>query len=339
MRIEIVCFSERGLLLSNALFHAWDNKEDSLHVTRCSRNGITLQDWTAETFICSDALLFVGAAGIAVRAIAPYIVSKCSDPAVLVMDEAGKHVISLLSGHIGGANALTCYIAKKLGAEAVITTATDTHGVFAVDVWATQNGYCIQNPERIQTVSSKLLSGKNVSLYSVLPIGGSLPRGIKQLDKAESADIVIDYEPIQPSYPSLKITVPVLTLGVGCRRETSHQDIEALFVTICETNHLDPKAFSSVCSINIKENEPGLLTFCQKHGLQLQIYTAQELNELEGYFSSSAFVKKAVGVDNVCERCAVLASNGQLLVPKTIGSGVTMAVALQKKTLQFGDWL
>lgn len=118
-----------------------------------------LRAWTALAWEASDALLFVGAAGIAVRAIAPHVASKATDPGVVVIDEAGRFAVPLLSGHLGGANELAQTVARAAGAIPVITTATDVRGVWAVDTWARRAGLAVSNPEAIKRVSARLLSG------------------------------------------------------------------------------------------------------------------------------------------------------------------------------------
>ena len=150
-----------------------------------------LRAWTALAWEASDALLFVGAAGIAVRAIAPHVASKASDSAVVAIDEAGRFAVPLLSGHLGGANELAQTVARAAGAIPVITTATDVRGVWAVDTWARCAGLAVSNPEAIKRVSARLLSGGRVALYSDMPISGQLPEGVDIASDRARADIVV----------------------------------------------------------------------------------------------------------------------------------------------------
>ena len=124
-----LAFTDIGLALAKRLAAALPGS-----VARCGRDGDSLAEWTSAQFVQSDALIFVGAAGIAVRAIAPHCKSKTTDPAVVVVDECGRFAVPILSGHLGGANDLARAIAAVCGAVPVITTATDAHGIFAVDV-------------------------------------------------------------------------------------------------------------------------------------------------------------------------------------------------------------
>ncbi len=150
-----------------------------------------LRAWTALAWEASDALLFVGAAGIAVRAIAPHVASKANDPAVVAIDEAGRFAVPLLSGHLGGANELAQTVARAAGAIPVITTATDVRGVWAVDTWARRAGLAVSNPEAIKRVSARLLSGGRVALYSDMPISGQSPEGVDIASDRSRADIVV----------------------------------------------------------------------------------------------------------------------------------------------------
>ena len=174
MNISIISFSARGYELSENLARTLSNTngKDKYHVTweRC-RPG-KLHSWTGENF-SRDALIFIGSCGIAVRAIAPFVKSKVSDPAVIVMDERGKYCISLLSGHIGGANRLVRILAELTGAEPVITTATDLNNLFSVDEWASSQGMKIINPGNIVKTADKLLNGETIFLKSLVPVGGA----------------------------------------------------------------------------------------------------------------------------------------------------------------------
>ena len=169
--IFLISFTNQGQALAETLAHALDGQ-----AVRCNREQ-SLDGWTREHFQAGNALIFVGAAGIAVRAIAPYVKSKAADPAVVVVDEAGRFAVPILSGHLGGANELARKIAALCGAVPAITTATDLNGVFAVDQWAKRQNCAVLNPERIKTVSGTLLAGGSVELCSPWPVVGEPPEG------------------------------------------------------------------------------------------------------------------------------------------------------------------
>lgn len=292
--IFLISFTGRGQSLAETLAKALDG-----WAVRCNREQ-SLDSWTKEHFQTGNALVFVGAAGIAVRAIAPYAKSKTTDPAVVAVDEAGRFAVPLLSGHLGGANELAGQIAAACGGVPVITTATDLNGVFAVDQWAKRQSCAILNPEGIKTVSGALLAGGRVELCSPWPVAGEPPEGV-----------------------SLRLMPKIAVLGVGCKRGTPQAVLEAAFAAL----PIHPASFCKVCTIDLKQNEPGLLAFCRARGLELETFSAAELQGAPGEFSPSEFVERVTGVDNVCERAAVLGSGGTLLLKKRAGNGVTMAVA------------
>ncbi len=322
MKLAMLAFSEKGLLLAKRLQALWPN--DGCSAGRCPKDGLHV--WTAQHFEVADALVFIGAAGIAVRAVAPFADSKTRDPAVLVIDECAEFVVPILSGHIGGANALAKQLAGLLGARAVITTATDCNGLFAIDSWATEQGYAICNPERIRQVSARLLSHEAIRLKSSFAT---------VLDPALEGQIILtDYPPFDVKIgikvgetSALQLVPPVLTLGVGCKKHTPASDIHSAFNRLCTDFSLEPRAFGRVCSIDLKANEAGLLDFCRAAQLPLVTFSAQALAALPGDFTASDFVRRTTGVDNVCERSAVLGGKGALLIKKRAFNGVTMAVA------------
>lgn len=333
MRIDMIAFTERGVETGRRL-------ADDLaarHIVRLTRCGEehSLGEWTAEAFARADALVFVGAAGIAVRAIAPHIASKLRDPAVVAVDDTGRYAVALLSGHIGGANSLVKRIADVIGAEAVITTATDRNGVFAVDAWARERGYRLGNPDAVKTVSAKLLAGAPVRIRCSLPVSGSLPSGCVTTEG--DADVVIGID-ATPSGAALRVIPPVAFLGIGCRKGIGRRTLDAFFEQVCGAAGILPEAFAGACSIDIKRGEPGLVEFCRARGLRYVVFTADELRAQPGEFSSSAFVMKTTGVDNVCERSAVAGSGGgRLVVRKMVGRGVAMAAAIGEWVVDFGD--
>ena len=345
MKIEVSCFTQRGQELGNKLVGALAGTEASIRQTRCGKNGLSLAEWATRCFATADALVFIGATGIAVRAIAPLIDSKISDPAVVVLDEYGYHVISLLAGHIGKANELALQIADALGAQAVITTATDLNGIFAVDVWARQHGYHIQNPSQIKDVSAKLLAGGSAMIRSQFPLRGDLPEGITAMyceeeanaSDSTKADIGITIYNKRSQLGTLWLTPPALVLGVGCQRDIPEQTLEEAYRELVLDEGLDLAAVGLVTSIDIKSEERGLLAFCKQHAWPLQTFSSDDLAQVPGVFNASSFVKETTGVDNVCERSAVLGSGGTLIVNKTSGNGVTMAVAMKDWIVDFGE--
>ena len=314
--IAVVAFTPRGAELGRLLA-----EELGASLACSGQEGFSLTDWTAEQFPKREALVFVGAAGIAVRAIASHIRHKAEDPAVLCVDELGAYVIPLLSGHLGGANALARELAALTGGEAVITTATDLNALFAVDLWAKKQGMAVLQTERIKNVSAKLLRGECVRIDCPWPVSGERPRLV---ELGEPEDVCVSCR--RESGDALQLVPRIVTLGLGCRRGTTLAQLETVFSRFCDERGLLPQAVAAAASIDLKADEEGLLAFCAAHGWSLHFYSAEELKALPGSFSASPFVEQTTGVDNVCERAAVCAG-GRLMEAKYAAEGVTFAAA------------
>ena len=252
---------------------------------------------------------------------------------MLCIDEKMQFVIPLLSGHIGGANDLARRLAAALGASAVITTATDVNGKFAVDAWAAKNGCAISSMPLAKKVAAEILE-HDVPLVSDFPIKGALPGGI--VEKTQGAlGIVIGYCMKEPFAETLRLTPRVLRVGIGCRRGTAQETIEAAVAAVLSAHQLDPSAVKGVYSIDLKQQEAGLLAACAKHNWPTVFYTAEELRSVPGEFTDSPFVQEMTGVGNVCERAAMRGAE-KLLVKKTAVDGVTVAVAAEHWEVSFG---
>lgn len=331
MIVRIISFTDTGEVLAGDL-------AEGLHgeAMRCGRP-MSLDAWTSRGFQEADGLIYVGAAGIAVRAIAPYVSSKTTDPAVVVVDETGRFAISLLSGHLGGANELVERVATLCEATPVITTATDRHGVFAVDSWARMQGCVVENPEAIVEISSRLLAGERITVRSDWPVDGEIPQGLALVhdasgNRAGTQESTLDVEvSMHPTTQAVLHIIPrIAVLGIGCRKDTDRETIERGLERVCMNAGLSEQSVCKVCSIDRKAEERGLVQFCEAHHWPFHTYTAEQLRDVPGEFQTSSFVQETVGVDNVCERSAVLGSDGGVLYcGKYAENGVTMAVALK----------
>ncbi len=367
--LSIISFTKNGALLSEKVAEAVMETSktgnppvclETVLYTKCSAYGTgehwntmgehpilavnsTLGEWTKEQLEEGNALLFIGACGIAVRAAAPYIRDKLHDSPVLVMDEAGRHVIPLLSGHAGGANALAVWIAEKTGAEAVVTTATDLNRKFAADLFAKRNRLFITNKDGITRVSSKVLAGEYITL-SIEP--GHLcadcepPEGVRMIGypPAGPADIVITSEHRQFE-AALLLRPREYVIGIGCRKGKEAEKIAAFIAENLEKAGILLSQVFGLASIDVKKEEPGLLAWSRKEKLPFVTFTAGELSRVEGDFCGSGFVKEQVGVDNVCERAALrlCGAGGRLVCKKNARDGMTMAVARREWRVSFAE--
>lgn len=299
-----------------------------------------LDAFAREGFEKADALLYIGAAGIAVRSIAPYIKSKVSDPAVLVMDDCGRFVIPILSGHIGGANELADMLSKSMEATCVITTATDNNQVFAIDTWAKKEGLEIRNPEKIKVVSGKLLRGEVVTIGTDYKVIGPIPEQIRIVSGWKDADVRITTKKslLEERAMCLQLVPKIYTLGIGCRKDTPYDKLQEFGEEILCEYDICKQSILRVASIDIKKEEEAICTYCQYLGVPYYTYSSQELNLVAGEFQESEFVKKVVGTDNVCERSAVAATKlqgGRLVVGKQKREGKTLAIACIDYSLKF----
>lgn len=297
-----------------------------------------LNDWAREMFAAMDALIFIGATGIAVRAIAPLVQDKFYDPAVLVMDELGQFCIPLLSGHVGGANELAETISQLTGSQAVITTATDVNHKFAVDVFARKNGLKIADRELAKEISAELLTGRKVGFFTDFLWNGTLPKGLCEGQFCDrNIQITINTDSLKDRSETcsrekdiLRLVPPVIILGIGCRKGTPAGQIQSAIHQLLKEQNLHPLSIAAIATIDLKKEEPGLLAAAEALQTPVICYSSEELAAVPGDFAESAFVKQITGVGNVCERAALKAARergGYLVCHKTVYDGVTVAAA------------
>ncbi|MDO4647138.1 MAG: cobalt-precorrin 5A hydrolase [Eubacteriales bacterium] len=349
-RISIIVFSLTGE--ETALRLAADLKNHCREVTidRKSRYlensiGESTSMWAGKRFSDSDGIIFVGAAGIAVRSIAPYIVSKKTDPAILVIDECGKFVISLMSGHLGGANELTKLCSEILTAIPVITTATDLHGKFAVDVFAKKNACSILDLKAAKEVSAGILKGEPIGFYSEFPWEGELPEGLVWIQNPEEKDpselpeigiAVTIHRNRKPFSHTVRIIPKVVSLGMGCRKGKSYEELRPFAESLLTKHDLSLDSIRDLSSIDLKKEEEGLLSLSREWKIPFITYTAEELSRAPGEYAPSGFVTKITGVDNVCERSAVLSSEEGIVIQKKLAdSGMTGSLAVRNWRIHF----
>lgn len=346
----MICFTERGAWVCRRLFHKLKETGEECEAIipkrflreEWKKEGLKereeefLSQWTGKMFAEKRAMIFVSATGIAVRAIAPWIRDKMTDPPVVTVDEGAQFVIPLLSGHVGGANELARHIADWLEAVPVITTATDVNGKFAVDLFASAYHMTITDRKEAKNISAAVLEGKQIGVFSDLPIK-KLPDGFV-MDRWCEENICITVK--DPSFPEkkasyLRLVPRAVVLGVGCRRGTDPEFMKEKVFALLKEHGIDPAAVKAIASVDVKQDEPAVLDLkqlfdgeCLHQPCEHRFYTPEQLNQVPGDFKESAFVKKQIGVGNVCERSAC-AAGGKLLVEKQAGDGITLAAALE----------
>lgn len=353
-KIYILSFTAKGFQLSEKILKTLEDlklqnnefgilKDFDIEIMRVRK----LKETVEEIFKQGNVIVFIGAMGIAVRSIAKYIEHKTKDPAVLVIDEKGEFVIPILSGHIGRGNEFAMIFTSILRATPVITTATDVNNVFSIDVYARENRYYIFNPENIKNISSSLLENKEVGIYSEYEILGKLPKNIlkNKVDNIENSisektnGIYIglsDYTNSIRYSNTLVLKPKVYHIGMGCKKNTSLENIESLFLKKINELNIDINLISSISSIDIKKEEKGLIELSQKYNIPFVTYNKKELEIYENLFEKSEFVKKITGVSSVCETSAYLSSKeGEILLNKTSDNGVTIAITKEDWKVKF----
>jgi len=291
-----------------------------------------------------DGFVCIMATGIVVRLAAPLLKSKQSDPAVVVMDDAGKFAISLLSGHLGGANGLAERCAFITGARAVITTATDVNGLPSFDMLAKENGWLIEDISRIKTLNSLLLDDEPIAVVDETGLVRSCFHGRGRLQFHDSfvagirsaakgfLFVTSSIIPPQLQSPSLLVLRPKnLFLGIGCNSGTAADEIEAVVLSNLKRTFLSPASIAAIGTAEAKSGEPGLIEAAERFAVPLNCYSSDELNSVSVPSPPSKHALAAIGATGVAEPAAILASGGGELLLKKIKSGnVTLAVAVSK---------
>lgn len=334
MKICIFSFTDKGRALAEEISKIEDidfrNEAVSFVLERRT-------DFYKEDFSRYDGLIFIGAAGIAVRKIAPFVKSKTSDPAVIVIDERCQFIIPILSGHIGGANGISEILARRLKAECVITTATDVNGFVAIDEIAAKNRMIIKNPEAIKLINSRILKGESIKIYCSEFIEPEFDHsGVYKLSPKSDADVVISSDKRINDNSQLHIFNRRIVLGIGCRRDTDSSNFERVVNSILSEAKVTPMDVDIIASIDIKSHEPAIVRYAGKYNIYFRTYSAEELSKVQGDFDHSDFVKEITGVSNVSERAAVLAGNyGHFLVKRRVEEGITVSVFEEIKRIKF----
>lgn len=289
------------------------------------------------------SLVLFGSVGMAVRLLAPLLTDKHTDPAVVVVDDAGRFAVSLLSGHLGGANDLARRVAGLLGATPVITTASDLLGLPAVDLLGREIGWRLEGEENVTRVSAAVVNGEPVGLLQEAgepdwwPAGEPLPSHLIPFTSREelaasscAAALVITDRSVsgwEERWPPAVVYRPrSLVVGIGCHRGALADEIAQVVEAALESGGLARASVRAVATVDLKSEEEGLRQFAERLGVPLRCYAPEELSRVAP--NPSEVVRRHVGATGVCEPAALLASGARsLLVPKFKASGVTVAVA------------
>lgn len=353
MKTTIILISNAGLNVAQLI-----QREISAEIITtteaegCSRV-TSYEQFFAEEFAWSDALIFIGAMGVCVRLIAPYINSKYKDPAVVCVDSTGRYVIPVLSGHVGGANELAERVSHILGAEAVITTQSDRTGLWALDLLGEKYGWKAV-PQYPNVANEHEAMNKLISLFvrkapTLLCLEACIP-GTEELERTAPAHVTVrhrlptaaelrDFQLIihvtpflheTNGLPTLVFVPKVWHIGIGLAREAApvSEVIQALNDTLVKAR-LTPAAIKQISTIDIKQDEP-VIKALRTQGFAFRFFTAEELKAVE-VPTPSEVVAEHVGTPSVSEAAALLsASQGEWILKKQKGRNYTIAVAVER---------
>jgi len=370
MRLACMAVTEQALQLAQTIRQCMDEYVD-IYVSEKLVSGeekkkrlqvhtfAKLSDAVEKNFVAYEGLIFVMAAGIVVRTIAPFIKDKLTDPAVVVFDEQGKHGISLLSGHVGGANELTRQLCQAIGAGAVITTATDVNEILAPDVLANRLGLRPWPKVRIKTLNAGLLEGKKIHwrIDRTLPHSVFYKRKLEQYGQAadlcvtsqmlvvhpqekDQLEVVIMGERQLPELKDLPANILCLTprrliAGVGCRRGTSAAVVMSALDMACRMIGRDRSFIDELASTIVKRHEAGIVYAGDSLVRPVRFYENDRMAEMIKLhqLDESDFVKEHIGIGNVCEAAAYCSAGnkgGRLALRKTNFEKVTVALLWEK---------
>lgn len=319
LKIACLTFTRQGALLAK---HLAVKLDDSVEL-------FTKQNYKKQLpmiFTEFQGIVFIASTGIAVRLSAPYLQDKSRDPAIVVVDDLGRYAISLVSGHLGGANRMAEKIAGVLACQPIITTASDGRGIEAIDLFAQKHELVIESLHDVKVLTGMMVDGKTLKMVSEIQALISYPHLVENIEDAEGCLFVTSQEPVHCDLPHCILRPKNLALGLGCRKGKTGREILDAIAQVFEQQHLSLKSIRSIATIELKKDEPGILESCQVLGTKLRIFTADEIRQVQDRFSGSPFVQSQIGVSAVSEPCAYL-SGGEIIVGKTAIGGITIAVA------------
>lgn len=336
MKIAIISVTDKGKSLSQKLKNILD-KDSTVILTDIYYKNVKKS--MPLLFDKYDAIIAIMASGILIRSIAPLINSKIIDPAILNMDENGKYVISVLSGHMGGANKLTVKIANLINSEAIITTATDVNQKLGIDTLANDLFLEIENPESIVYINKAILNGEKIIIQTndnfiedyINKNTLEINLLIENNDNLKQDEIIVVCNDT-----ILKLHKRKVVIGIGCRRNKSSKDILSAIEHSLRDIDLPLSRINLLTSAEIKKDEKGLLELSEK--LEIPIHFV-ELDKLKLFKSDvvqeSKFVKSKFGIIGVCEPSALISAgfDSQLIYKKTAYDGVTISIAVSKKEI------
>lgn len=318
--IGVISVTKKGDILAEKL------KENlNCRVFLKSKEDKDLKSVTKEFMQELERVIFISSTGIAVRLIAPYLKSKAKDPAIVVVDVNNNFTISLVSGHLGGANRLTSKVAKILNNTEVITTATDKMNIVAPDMISKENDLVIDDLKICKDVAALLVNGKKVYFNDEKDII-STPKGyIKEKEIRDDMILVTNKLNIQKKNNLLKLVRKDVVLGIGCRKDTDEKKLREFVLKVLEENNYDKRSVIEIGSIDVKKNEKAIISLAKYLGCEFITFNKHEINSVDEDYEGSNFVFKTVGVRCVCEPVIYL-MDAKVKVKKIKYEGMTLSI-------------
>lgn len=326
MKIAIISVTKNGD--SNSLVLKEKLQEFSANIKIYFKSEVKtlgLNNVCKEAMTSYEAVIFISSTGIAVRGIAPFIKSKDKDPAVVVVDNSSKYAISLLSGHLGGANELTALVSEILGAEAIITTATDNLNIKAPDLFAKENNLIIDSLKDCKDIAALLVEGKKVGFYDE-DNKLDIPKGYRDsLEGVDGVMYVTNKLNLNTSKKALKLIRKNIVLGIGCRKDYDEDTMEKTVFEVLEKYNLDIRSVKVIGTVEIKAEEKAILRLQKRLSCDLNIFSIDDIRKVEHKYEGSDFVRKTIGVGSVCEPSVEL-SGAEILIDKLKLNGMTLCI-------------
>ncbi len=319
MKIAVLSLTKGGRKLAEKITAGTDNA----HLLKKKQ---TIAEILKQSWSLYDGFICIMAAGIVVRAIAPLLKDKLTDPCVLVVDEKGRHIISLLSGHIGGGNQLAHDVARLTHGTAVITTASDTLELVAIDLWAKKQNLVAEDNKVFTRISSQLVNTGGLNLFSDLEVD-SLPAGLVITSQRKDADLIISNK--MGKTERIDVLYPLnLVIGVGCNRGTPAHEFEEALAELLDELGLSRHSIRNLSSIDVKNDEEGLIDFSVQNSWPIEFFNREKINTIAENVTVSRAALNAVGAVGVAEPTALLSANTKILLSrKRKWQNITMAVA------------
>ncbi|MDF2533746.1 MAG: cbiG [Clostridia bacterium] len=317
MKLACIAFTDDGLNIAEQIRRSQCFEADIF-------DKLCYKERLQDIFNMYKGIVFIGSTGIAVRLCAPFLVHKTIDPAVVVVDDLGRFSISLVSGHLGGANALALSISEVLQCQPVITTASDGRNIEAIDMFAKNNQLFIESLDAAKKLTALMIEGKPIKLES------ELKHELKYSNLSdvnyEGVVFVSSKHNISSPKPYCVLRPKNINIGIGCRRGKSKDEILKAIKEVFTNNNICLRSINKIATVDVKSDEVGIIEVCEELECKMVIFNREEISKVEDKFSASDFVKSSIGVTSVCEPCAYLAG-GEIIVPRTVKNGITIAIS------------